>query len=230
MTDMDDQITGTRRAVENFDHPAGPGRTVSLRRTYDAAIDDVWSACTEAERLGRWFTPVTGDLRLGGHYQLEGNAGGEIVVCEPPRHLKVTWIFGEVEPDALSEVELHLSPTDDGGTLLELEHRASVDPDFWNRFGPGAVGIGWDLGLLGLAGYLAGTLVRNGAEEDMLATPEGHDFVERSGETWRVAHEASGADPDFAKTAAENTITAYTPEPSSDDAGDDGHSEAPGTS
>ena len=212
MTDMDDQITGTRRAVENFDHPAGPGRTVSLRRTYDAAIDDVWSACTEAERLGRWFTPVTGDLHLGGKYQLEGNAGGEILVCEPPRRLKVTWIFGEPKPDDLSEVEVVLSPTDDGGTLLELEHRATVPDDFWNQFGPGAVGIGWDLGLMGLAGYLRGVNVKEVPEEELLSTPEGREFVQRSAEGWRLAHEASGADPTFAKTVADNTATFYTPQ------------------
>ena len=32
-------------------------------------------------------SPISGDLRLGGRYQLQGNAGGEILVCEPPQHL-----------------------------------------------------------------------------------------------------------------------------------------------
>jgi uncharacterized protein YndB with AHSA1/START domain len=210
MTDMDRQITGTRREVADADHPAGQVHTVSLRRTYDAPVEDVWSACTEAERLGRWFLPVSGELRLGGHYQLEGNAGGEILVCEPPRHLVVTWIFGEAEPDTFSEVEVRLSPTDGGATLLELEHRATVDPEFWNRFGPGAVGVGWDLGLLGLDGYLAGTFVPR-PEEEILATPQGRDFVARSGEAWRAAHEAAGADPAVAKTSAEATVQFYLP-------------------
>ena len=44
----------------------------------------MWDACTDPERIGRWFLPVSGDLRLGGRYQLEGNAGGEILRCEPP--------------------------------------------------------------------------------------------------------------------------------------------------
>ena len=34
----------------------------------DAAIDDVWDACTNPERIPRWFLPVSGDLRLGGRY------------------------------------------------------------------------------------------------------------------------------------------------------------------
>ena len=60
-----------------------------------APIEDVWDACTTAERIGRWLMPVSGDLRrLGGKYQLEGNAGGEIVSCEPPRLLRVTWALG----------------------------------------------------------------------------------------------------------------------------------------
>ena len=58
-----------------------------LRRRYDAAIEDVWDAVTDPDRLKRWFLPISGDLRVGGTFQLEGNAGGEILSCEPPRLL-----------------------------------------------------------------------------------------------------------------------------------------------
>lgn len=62
---------------------AGEGRTVRLRRIYDAPIDDIWDALTDPERIGRWFLPISGDFRLGGRYQFEGNAGGEIRACAP---------------------------------------------------------------------------------------------------------------------------------------------------
>ena len=62
--------------------PAGEGRTVVLRRRYAAAVEDVWDAITDPERIGRWFLPVSGDFRPGGTYQLEGNAGGTILRCE----------------------------------------------------------------------------------------------------------------------------------------------------
>ena len=39
-------------------------------------------------------------------------------------------------------------------TRFELQHIAHVDDERWTEFGPGAVGIGWDLGLMGLAEYL----------------------------------------------------------------------------
>ena len=43
------------------------------------AFEDVWAAFASPDRLGRWFLPVSGDFRLGGSYQFEGNAGGRNV-------------------------------------------------------------------------------------------------------------------------------------------------------
>ena len=53
----------------------------------------------------------------------------------------------------MSWLEVKLTPADDG-TTLELIHEAHVDPDLWDQFGPGAVGVGWDLALLGLGLYV----------------------------------------------------------------------------
>ena len=41
------------------------------------------------------------------------------------------------------------------GTRLNVEHIAHVDQVRWAEFGPGAVGIGWDMILMGLAEYLS---------------------------------------------------------------------------
>ena len=137
--------------------PAGEGTTIRLRRTYDASIDDVWDALTNPERIGRWFLPVSGDYRVGGRYQFEGNAGGEIVECDRPNRLKVTWVYGEATSDAdVSEIEVRLSPAGVEATVFELEHTAVVPGDRWAEYGPGAVGVGWDMGLLGLELHLRG--------------------------------------------------------------------------
>jgi len=66
------------------------------------------------------FCSITGDLRLGGRYQLKGNAGGEISRCEPPRLLAVTWEFG----GEVSWLTVRLSEPAKAMTLLELEHVA----------------------------------------------------------------------------------------------------------
>ena len=81
---MISQINDTHREVGTGPLPSTAQRSVLLGRRYNAPIEDVWDACTDPSRIGRWFLPVTGDLRSGGTYQLEGNAGGEILRCEPP--------------------------------------------------------------------------------------------------------------------------------------------------
>src|SRR5258708_24042622 len=86
----------------------------------------------------RALLPIIGDLRLGGHYQFEGNAGGTIRRCEPPRLLAVTWEMG----GSPSWLTISLAEDPAGGTRLELEHVAHVGGDLWNQFGPGAVGGG----------------------------------------------------------------------------------------
>ena len=93
--------------------------------------------------------PISGDLRKGGSFQLEGNAGGDILECERPRRFRVTF-GGEA-----SFFEIRLSPTGDGATTLELEHTVPIE---MAQSGAGAlwVGPGWDGGLLGLALFLAG--------------------------------------------------------------------------
>ena len=124
-------------------------------------------ALTNPERIPRWFLPVSGDLRLGGRYQLEGNAGGEITACDPPHHLALTWEFG----GEVTSVDVRLAEEPGGGTRLRLEHAGHVDDERWAEFGPGAVGVGWDLGLLGLDQHrITGGSVEGGT---WMATPAG---------------------------------------------------------
>jgi uncharacterized protein YndB with AHSA1/START domain len=198
-----DEITRAHRELLN-----GERKVATLRRRYDAEIEDVWEACTTAERLSRWFLPVSGDLRLGGKYQLEGNAGGEILQCEPPRLLKVSWLYGE--NPGFSEVEVRLS-AEDGGTLFELVHSADVPPEFWSRFGPGATGVGWDLALLGLALHLSG--LRDKVDGDTFhLTEEGRRFITASSEDWGRAHTAAGGAPEEVAAAVAATTAFYAPE------------------
>jgi uncharacterized protein YndB with AHSA1/START domain len=207
MIDIVTEINATRRAVEAGRGRADQQRAVRLRRCYDAPVEDVWDACTSPERISRWFLPVTGDFRPGGRYQLEGNAGGEILRCEPPRLLRVTWVLGEAPP---SEVEVRLSPGDQDDTVLELEHTMTETP-LWTEFGPGAVGVGWDMALLGLGRHLSGHQRKD--TESWARSPEAREFMTRSSQAWGTAHEASGATAAEASAAAEQTTRFYTGEP-----------------
>jgi uncharacterized protein YndB with AHSA1/START domain len=210
MIDIVEQINAVRRQVGTRVLEAGEARSVIVSQAYDTDIDDLWDACTNPERIPRWFMPVTGELRLGGRYQLEGNAGGTIERCDPPKSFSATWEFG----GSTTWIEVRLSPDPDGGTRLELEHIAHVDDDTWNEFGPGAVGVGWDLGLLGMARYLT-TGIAADPQRDAAWTmsEEGRQFMTLSSERWREANIAAGAGPAEATAAAERTTAAYTAPP-----------------
>jgi uncharacterized protein YndB with AHSA1/START domain len=180
--------------------------TVLIGRTYDAPLEDVWDACTNPERIPRWFLPVSGELREGGRYQVEGNAGGVIERCDPPRRFTATWEFA----GKVSWIELRLSEAPGGGTRVELEHTARRD-DMWTQFGPGALGVGWDLGLLGLSRHLAtGESVPREAGAAFPASEAGQRFIEASSRGWCDAAIAAGADPGHARGAAERTLAFYT--------------------
>ncbi|GJF21685.1 SRPBCC family protein [Streptomyces sp. HO565] len=207
MIDVTQQIDSVRRQVGKRAFKAGEARVLTVGRTYDTPLDDVWDACTDPRRIPQWFLPVSGDLRRGGHYQLEGNAGGTIESCEPPKSFGATWEYGE----EVSWIELRLTPGE-GGTRFELEYLAHVDDERWAEFGPGAVGIGWDLMLVGLTMYLSsgGTPVDPEEVAAWSASEAGRRFVLSSGEAWYGADVASGTDPASARAKADRTAAFYT--------------------
>lgn len=215
MIDIVREIEAVQREVGAGRIAAGEGRAVTLRRTYAAPIAEVWDALTSPERIGRWFLPISGDYRVGGRYQFEGNAGGEIVACERPHRLRATWVYGEPQSERdISEVEVRLTPAGDDATVLELEHTAIVPDEFWDQYGPGAVGVGWEGGLLGLSLHLQG-----GTIDDPVAwqlSEEGRTYNTRSSEAWGEAHRAAGADEGDVARMVANTTTFYTVAPETD--------------
>jgi uncharacterized protein YndB with AHSA1/START domain len=213
MIDIVREIDAVQREVGEGRVPAGVGHAVRLRRDYDAPIEDVWDALTDPERIGRWFLPISGDYRIGGRFQFEGNAGGEIVACERPHRLKVTWGYGEATNDVdASELEVRLSAVDDETTRFEMEHTAVVPDEMWAEYGPGAVGVGWDQGMLGLSLHLSG----GPGVADPVAwqlSPEGRDFATRSSQAWGEANRAAGADAEAVARGVAKTTVFYAPDP-----------------
>jgi uncharacterized protein YndB with AHSA1/START domain len=212
MIDVTQEISSIRRQVGSRTLEAGEARTVTITRTYNAELEDVWDACTNPERIPRWFLPVSGDLREGGHYQLEGQAGGTIQSCNAPHGFSATWEFG----GDVSWIELHLSAEPNGQTRFVLEHIAHVDDERWTQYGPGAVGVGWDLGLMGLAQHLAtGEQVDAAAAMAWTTSQEGKRFITQSSAAWAAASEAAGTPAESARAAGARTTAFYTgaPEP-----------------
>ncbi|MCH1884016.1 SRPBCC family protein [Agrococcus sp. ARC_14] len=215
MMDVLGQLGAVSRGVRSEVIDGEPSSVQTLEQTYPSPMTDVWDAVTSAERIARWFMPVTGDLQLGGTYQLEGNAGGTVLECEPPAgeaaRFRVTWEFG----GGVTWLTVRLAPEGEG-TRLELEHvarDADVPVEMSAMFGPGATGVGWDGGLLGLSQHLTTDPDAAMAPEELEAwarSEEGTAFYRGSADAWGQASIDAGADPEQAKAQADATFGFYT--------------------
>lgn len=210
-TDFSAAHGADERRVTEASRDGKPTRVVVASRVYATDAPDLWDALTNPERIPRWFLPITGELRPGGRYQLQGNAGGTITRCEPPSTLEITWEFG----GGVSWVAVRLEPADEG-TRLTLEHSAptvDIADEHWKMFGPGAVGVGWDLALMGLGLHVeTGAAVDPAESGAWMASSEGKALVKECANAWGRAHVASGESEEVALAMAARTGAAYTGE------------------
>ncbi|MAK62976.1 MAG: polyketide cyclase [Ponticaulis sp.] len=198
------------RRVEDTEYNGQKARAVVASAAYPTNIEDLWDAITNPERIPRWFSPVTGDFKQGGNYQVQGNAGGTILECEPPRTFVLTWEMGA----DITWVRVTLTAISEEGCSLRLEHIAPVTEDgekFWTQFGPGAVGVGWDLSLLGLHQMLRDGQKMHGSDDpEILGSEIGKSWVNTSSDGWKKANLDYGADEAKAEESRVATTNFYT--------------------
>ena len=205
--DVEGHLGAVERSVSSLERDGQPARAVTLSRRYPAAVEDLWDAVTNGVRIPRWFLPISGELELGGRYQLKGNAGGVITACQPPSQLALTWEFGE----DVSWVEVRFSDDGAGHARLILTHTAHLS-EHWGKYGPGAVGVGWELGLMGLAIHLMQPAEPKPDEAAFAASRDGKAFITGSSEAWGQEAVEAGTNPDVARAAARRTTAFYTGE------------------
>ena len=205
---VESHLNAVERSVASLEREGQAARAVTLARSYATTVEDLWDAVTSAERIARWFVPVSGDLVLGGRYQLQGNAGGTITHCERPSFVGLTWEFG----GDVSWVAARLAQDGAGRARLALTHTALLS-DHWAEFGPGAVGVGWEMGLLGMELHLTRPNEPKLDEATFHTTVDGKALLTGSSEAWGQAAIAAGTDPEVAGDAARRTTAFYTGEP-----------------
>ena len=200
-----DHLGAVQRSVSITTRDGRPMRVVGVFRNYDAAPDEVWDALTTPERIERWLAPTTGEFRLGGRFTIKDNASGEILACEKPKLLRVTWEYG----GQVSWVDATLNASDEG-TSLVVEHTGAVPPEMWDQFGPGAVGIGWEMMLMGLAEHLErpDEALPDPASPEMVSPL--NEFMVLSSAAWADASVTAGTDPGQARAAADRCFAFYT--------------------
>ena len=157
--------------------PAGEARVAVFRRSYQTTVEDLWGACTNPERLGRWYVPVTGDLRVGGSFQQVNMGGGTILVCDAPHLLKLS--LG----DGADEIEVRLSPGPEAGTaVLELQHATTLaSHDIGGRVFDAifCMGGGYYPRLLALDLHLRGSLPEDYDSAAFHVNPDMRSTIER---------------------------------------------------
>ena len=204
---VEEHLSAVTRSVASTERDGRPAREITLSRSFPTSVQNLWDAVTNAARIRRWFLPVSGDLRIGGHYQLEGNAGGTIVTCLSRSRLGVTWEFG----GDVSWVELRIARDGAGWARLTLSHTALLSPH-WDEFGAGAAGVGWEMGMLGLALHFEQPDAPKLDEEEFAASPEGRALIAGSSDGWAQSSIDGGEDPEAARAAAARTAAFYTGE------------------
>lgn len=108
-------------------------------------------------------------------------------------------------------MEAHVSDDGDGRARLTLTH-TSLFSEHWAEYGPGATGVGWEMGPMGLAIHLAQPDEPMPDEAAFAASPEGKAFISGSSQAWAQAAVAAGEDPSAASAAAARTTAFYTGE------------------
>ena len=108
-------------------------RGIEVRKVLPEAPEDVFAFLTDAERYAKWMGRAAElDARPGGIYRVEMDghtvALGEYVTVEPPRRLVFTWgwVGNPDVPPGSTTVEIELTPTKDGTTLV-LRHTGLPD-------------------------------------------------------------------------------------------------------
>jgi uncharacterized protein YndB with AHSA1/START domain len=204
--DVDQQIKSVKRTFGTRTIDTGEAYVATIAQSYGTDQEDLWDAVTNIERISRWLMPISGDLKVGGSYQLEGNAGGTVLTCDPPKNFTATWEFG----GNVSWIDVSVTSDGPDRARVVIEHIAQVDDEMARQFGPGAVGMGWDSMVLGLALHLStGESVDPAAGQEWLATDDGRRFLRLSGDEWYAANVANGEDPAAARAMADRCLAAY---------------------
>ncbi len=200
-----DHLAPMDRRVTLFERDDQPASAVTLSRTFDTNVGDLWDAVINPDRIPLWATNVTGDLQLNGRFHIQDNASGTIIKCEPHSHIALTWEFA----GDTSWVDFQFAIEAPDQTRLTLTHTAHISPH-WDTYGPGAVGVGWETAFLGLVHHIENPSDPKPDEMEFVTSPEGIAFITSSSEQWGKASIASGTDPQTAQTAVNQTTAFYT--------------------
>ena len=127
---------------------------VVFDRHYATTPEDLWQACTDPDRLARWFAPVSGDLRPGGRFTIHFDDADtpqcRVLTCKAPTRLVWEWPVSGVPSVVTAEVA-----ADGEGARLLLRHERLTSAQ------AAGYAAGWDTYVRRLAADLVGDALPN---------------------------------------------------------------------
>ena len=136
--DFESYLGAVERSVASLERDGRPARAITLSRSYPTTACDLWDAVTNGERIPRWFCRYRGNSSRVAASSSRGMPGARSPrVSRPP----VSRSPGSSAGTSVG-VEVRIADDGAGGARLALTHTALLS-EHWDRYGPGATGVGW---------------------------------------------------------------------------------------
>jgi hypothetical protein len=174
-----------QRNLRKFSSAKGNGYELAMSMPVSGALDEIWGALVKREKLQHWLGGVTGQLSKGGKFHLGEQATGQITVCEPKRRLAMIWQQGQVQT-GLDITLARVGKAKQSQITLKVAAKMQDLPEnAWQRFGPSALGIGWEWVMTRFAAYLLDPKAHPINIAEFAKTPDAQSFVTQAFEGWR---------------------------------------------
>ena len=152
-------MTGDASVLGSLHSVTGEG-VVRMEDRLNTAIDDLWGALTDPDRLAGWYGEVEGELSQGGEFRvriaLAGERTGRVEACEPPQRLLLTMRDPDPQPGQPEQTVIEAQLIAEGAqTKLVWEERGmplNLLP---------AYGAGIQIHVEHLADYISGRELRD---------------------------------------------------------------------
>jgi uncharacterized protein YndB with AHSA1/START domain len=133
-------MTGDTSLLGSLHSVDGEG-VVRMEDHFDTAIDDLWGALTDPDRLAHWYGEVEGELSQGGEFRVRiavsGERTGLVEACEPPRRLLLTMRDPDPRPGQPAQTVIEGRLTAEGARTRLVWETRGLPVDLLPAYGAG---------------------------------------------------------------------------------------------
>ncbi|EYT50670.1 SRPBCC domain-containing protein [Brachybacterium muris] len=203
-------VEAVRRRLEIEEHGVHVRTALTLTTNLSLAPAQLWPLLVDRAELAQWYGQLSGALVEGGRYRLADGAHGQVLELVEPHKVSLT-----CEKDGSADpVQVRLDPEDDGTTSLRLTCTTLIERERFDRYGPGAAAIHWEIALMALAAHADGwracvTVPVPAPTREWLESAEGIAHLQAWSVRWAAEAIAAGVDESSARRGELATAQAF---------------------